>query len=132
MNERRLHQFFEASVLLKGAQALVECLGGMALALISHDWIIDTVGTLTQHELSERPHDRIAAYLLASAQSLSIGTQRFYAFYLLSHGLIKIGLVVGLLKGKLWAYPASSWHSGCSWSTSSTAISRRVGSASSC
>ena len=50
--------------------------------------------------------------LLASCQSLSAqgltgSTQSFYAFYLLSHGLIKIILVIGLLREKLIAYPAS-------------------------
>jgi len=37
----------------------------------------------------------------------TIGTQHFYAFYLLSHGIIKAALVIGLLRNKLWAYPAS-------------------------
>jgi uncharacterized membrane protein len=35
MNERRIHQIFEVSVLLKGAHALIECIGGLALALVS-------------------------------------------------------------------------------------------------
>ena len=33
--------------------------------------------------------------------------QHFYALYLLSHGIVKCALVVGLLREKLWAYPAS-------------------------
>lgn len=36
-----------------------------------------------------------------------MASKEFYAFYLLSHGLIKLLLVVGLLRGKLWSYPAS-------------------------
>jgi len=40
-------------------------------------------------------------------QVLSIGSKNFYAFYLLSHGLIKMFLVIGLLRNKLWSYPAS-------------------------
>jgi uncharacterized membrane protein len=35
MNERRVHQIFEVSVLLKGAHALFECIGGFALAVVS-------------------------------------------------------------------------------------------------
>ena len=45
--------------------------------------------------------------MLAWAQSFSVQTQHFYAFYLLSHGIVKLALVVGLLMGRLWAYPAS-------------------------
>jgi uncharacterized membrane protein len=44
---------------------------------------------------------------LSLAQNLTVSTQRFYAFYLLSHGVIKLLLVAGLLRKKLWAYPAS-------------------------
>jgi uncharacterized membrane protein len=40
-------------------------------------------------------------------ESFSVEQHHFYAFYLLSHGLIKGALVVGLLREKLWAYPAS-------------------------
>lgn len=107
MNERRIHQFFEISVLLKGAHALIECVGGLALVFVSTSTITNLVAALTQHELSEDPNDRVAGYLLRSAHELTVGTQRFYAFYLLSHGLIKVCLVAGLLRNKLWAYPAS-------------------------
>src|SRR5260221_1079863 len=31
MNEQRIHRIFEVSVLLKGAHALIECIGGLAL-----------------------------------------------------------------------------------------------------
>ena len=40
-------------------------------------------------------------------QTFSVQTQDFYAFYLLSHGVVKLALVVGLLMNRLWAYPAS-------------------------
>ncbi len=35
MNEQRIHRIFEVSVLLKGAHALIECIGGFALAVAS-------------------------------------------------------------------------------------------------
>lgn len=94
-------------MLLKGAHALLECAGGMALALISTDAIAAFVNRLTQEELIEDPKDFIATRLLAFAQNFSLETKHFYAFYLLSHGLVKLALVIGLLKGKLWSYPAS-------------------------
>ena len=34
-------------------------------------------------------------------------TTQFLRFYLLSHGIVKAVLVVGLMREKLWAYPAS-------------------------
>lgn len=107
MNERRIHQIFELGVLLKGAHAAIECVGGIALALMPPGTIAALVNTWTQDELVEDPNDFIATHLLAWAQHVSVATQQFYAFYLLSHGLIKLALVVGLLRGKLWSYPAS-------------------------
>jgi uncharacterized membrane protein (DUF2068 family) len=102
MNERRIHQIFEISVLLKGAHALIECIGGLALTFVSTNTIRGLVNALTQEELIEDPNDFVAGHLLSLAQNFTVSTQRFYAFYLLSHGLIKVFLVVGLLKKKLW------------------------------
>jgi uncharacterized membrane protein len=107
MNERRIHQIFEISVLLKGAHASIECIGGLVLAFVSTNGIINLVNALTQDELIEDPNDFVATHLVSLAQNFTISTQHFYAFYLLSHGLIKVFLVVGLLRNKLWAYPVS-------------------------
>lgn len=107
MKERRIHQIFEVSVLLKGAHALIECLSGIALALVSTNTIVGLVNWLTQEELVEDPHDFIAKQFLTWAQDFSFNTKTFYAFYLLSHGVVKILLVIGLLRGKLWSYPVS-------------------------
>jgi uncharacterized membrane protein len=107
MNEHRVHQIFRASVLLKGAHALIECVGGLALALVSTNMIAAMVNRLTQEELIEDPRDFIANHLMSAAANFSDGSKGFYAFYLLSHGLIKILLVVELLRNKVWAYPAS-------------------------
>ena len=107
MDEHRIRQIFQISVLLKGAHAAIECVGGMALALISTTTIANWVSALTQDELIEDPNDFLATHLLTWAQGFSVETKHFYAFYLLSHGLVKLLLVVGLLRNKLWSYPAS-------------------------
>lgn len=107
MNERRIHLIFEISVILKGVHALIECVGGVALYLVSTAQIVHWVALLTQDELIEDPRDAVANYLMSAAQHLSVNTQSFYAFYLISHGLVKVLLVAGLLKEKLWAFPAS-------------------------
>lgn len=107
MQERRIHQLFEASVLLKGAHAAVECLGGLALALTNNEWIRNLAIQATQSELIEDRQDFIATHLAAWANGFSIETQHFYAWYLLSHGVVKLALVTGLLMRKLWAYPTT-------------------------
>ncbi|MBZ9863331.1 DUF2127 domain-containing protein [Mesorhizobium sp. CA12] len=107
VDERRIHQIFEVSVWLKGAHALIECLGGILLYFVTTGAIASWVNSFTQDELIEDPNDFIAGHLSQMASHFSVANKEFYAFYLLSHGLIKLLLVVGLLRGKLWSYPAS-------------------------
>jgi uncharacterized membrane protein len=107
MQEKQIHRIFEVSVLLKGAHAAIECLGGTLLAFVSTNALVSWVNRLALEELTEDHNDFIATHLLLWAQGFSVATKRFYAFYLLSHGIVKIFLVIGLLKGKLWSYPAS-------------------------
>jgi uncharacterized membrane protein len=98
---------FRVSVLLKGLDGAFEIVGGVALLAVSPSWILSVVAFLTQDELAEDPHDLVANYLLHAAQNFSVGAERFAALYLFSHGVIKIGLVVALLKDRLWAYPVA-------------------------
>ena len=107
MQERQIHKLFQVGILLKGAHALIECVSGLVLALTSTGAIAHLVNRLTRHELTQDPQDFIATHLLAMAQGFSVGAKHFYAFYLISHGVVQLLLVIGLLRGKLWAYPAS-------------------------
>jgi len=107
MHERRIHQIFVVSVLAKGAHALIEIVGGIALYLVSTATIVTAITRFSHDELIEDKHDWIADHLLDFARTFSVAEHNFYAFYLLSHGLIKAVLVTGLLREKLWAYPAS-------------------------
>ena len=107
MQERRIHEIFRASILLKGAFAAVECMSGLALVVASPAGIRSLVDRLARAELIEDRGEFIASHLLAWAQAFSVQSQHFYAFYLLGHGAVKLALVVGLLMGRLWAYPAS-------------------------
>jgi len=107
MQERRIHQIFVVSVLAKGAHALIEIVGGIALYLVSTETIVKAINGWSYDELIEDKHDWIANQALDFAQHFSVAEHNFYAFYLLSHGLIKAVLVIGLLRERLWAYPAS-------------------------
>ena len=107
LQEKNIHQFFLFSIILKGLNAIGEIIGGVMVLIISQDLILRVVLYLTQEELTDDPTDKVANFLINSAQQFSISSKHFIAFYLLSHGVIKLWLVVGLLKNKLWAYPAS-------------------------
>lgn len=102
-----VYKWFRIGVLLKGANALLEIVGGVLLLFASPSIVTQLVVLLTQEELSEDPHDHIANYLLHVANGYSVSTQIFGAVYLLIHGIVKIVLVWELLKNKLWAYPSA-------------------------
>jgi uncharacterized membrane protein len=107
MNEDKIRKVFQASVALKGVNALVESAVGVVLYIVSTDQIVAWAKSLTLHELTINPNDFIANHLLSLAQNFAMNSKQFYAFYLFSHGLIKVLLVIGLLRNKMWAYPVS-------------------------
>ena len=100
-----LDQTFEVGIILKGLDGVLEVLGGLLLLMVSPATFNRVVTSLTQHELSEDPHDILANHLLKTAHGLTGSAVLFGAVYLLAHGLVKVILVVALLKNQLWAYP---------------------------
>lgn len=105
--DRICHRAFDIGIVLKGLDGLLECMGGVALLLTAPRAILDVVGWLTREELIEDPGDFVANHLVHLAQQLSLGTQHFAGAYLLGHGVIKLGLVIGLLRGARWSYPVA-------------------------
>ena len=107
-SERRVYRFFEAAVFLKGVNAILEISGGLLVLLIHPAFVRKVAEYFTAEELGQDPNDFIASHLRTFAeQYAAVGHHLFAAFYLLSHGIVKFILVIGLLKGKLWSYPAS-------------------------
>lgn len=104
---RWLHQLFEASLLVKGLLAGLETFAGLGLLLTSNAFIQGFVDWLTRYEIAEDPADKLATVARHYAEAFSIQTQHFYALYLLSHGALKLGMVIALAMGAMWAYPAA-------------------------
>jgi uncharacterized membrane protein len=103
---RSLDDTFKITVTIKGLDGALEIVGGALLLFVRPHTIDRLARTLTQHELSQDPHDFIARHVLHSAGQLTHGTTLFAALYLLSHGSAKVVLVVALLRNQLWAYPS--------------------------
>lgn len=104
-NKDIAHISFEIGLIIKGVDGLLEILGGFLLLYLNPNRMGNLVIFLTQHELSEDPKDLIANILIRFSHSFSISTQAFWAFYLVSHGVIKCVLILLLWRKKLWAYP---------------------------
>lgn len=106
-NENLTHRVFEVGIALKAINAGMECIAGLALALVPTSWFTAALTKLTQHELQEDPRDFVASHLIGWVQHLSPATNWYYAVYLFAHGAVKLGLVLALFRGWVWAYPLS-------------------------
>jgi uncharacterized membrane protein len=101
-----LHTAFEAGIALKGLDGLLEVVGAVLLWRVNPATVNRIVAALTQHELSEDPHDFVARHLVEASKHFGQGQRLFAALYLLVHGVVKVVLVAALWRNKLWAYPA--------------------------
>lgn len=104
-NSSILHKSFEISILIKAIDSILEILGGISLIFLSPVRLNKIIVILTQHELSEDPRDIIANSMIKLGSRFTINTQYFGVLYLISHGLIKLILIILLWKKKIWAYP---------------------------
>lgn len=104
--EKRIMLLFRIGVVVKTLQGLLEVIGAFILIFVNTNVIVRVIESMTRQELVEDPNDFFSKYLSQIAHSLSISNTTFAVFYLLSHGVIKLFLVIGLLKKKLWSYYA--------------------------
>jgi uncharacterized membrane protein len=108
--ERKIeHTFFLISVWSKGVAGLIETIGGLLLLFIPYRGLNALVIFLTAPELAEDPTDRVAILLQRMVHELTADTKLFASGYLIVHGIIKVFLVAGLLRCRLWSYPVSLW-----------------------
>jgi len=112
MSQQHVHRLFAVSIFIKGVDGVLETIGGILLMFISPKALNSLVIVFTAHELSEDPDDWFATTLRHTVNNLSWDTKLFVSAYLVAHGLIKVFLVAGLLRKKLWAYPAALWFLG--------------------
>ena len=96
---------FEIALIFKGIDGVLEVIGGIVLLAVSKETLEGWVQTLTEHELSQDPHDFLFTHLVASTHHLTGSGATFAGLYLLTHGIVKIVLVAAVLRDQLWAYP---------------------------
>ncbi|MDB5188097.1 MAG: hypothetical protein JWO50_617 [Candidatus Kaiserbacteria bacterium] len=102
---RQLHELFEISLILKGAFAFLETVSGIFIYMISGAFLSRMIIALTQDDLSQDSNDFIAQHLVQFGHSISIGSKHFVGIYLMTHGIIKLLIIIGLMRKYLWCYP---------------------------
>jgi uncharacterized membrane protein len=104
-NRTLLKRTFRAGIMLKAVYAVLEVIGGISLWLIPPSAMTSVVRAVVEHELSGDRHDFIAIHVLRTSKVLLSSNRLFASMYLLSHGAVKVILVIALWMNALWAYP---------------------------
>jgi len=94
LREENIHLIFEFSLVGKSIIAFSEIVAGITAYFVTQNFLIRLITSITKNELAVDSKDMIANYLMHAVQNFSISTQHFTAFYLLSHGIIKMILVI--------------------------------------
>jgi uncharacterized membrane protein len=100
-----LDKTYEIGIIIKGIDGTLELIGGLLVLTLSSGTITGITRFLTENSLQEDPHNFIATHIANAGHHLAAGHNVFAAAFLLTHGLVKVGLVTCLLLNKIWAYP---------------------------
>lgn len=100
-----LDKSYEVGIIIKGVDGTVEIVGGLFVLFLSPTSITKLVHWLTDRSLQENPHGFFSNHIVKIGFDLSHGTHFSTALFLLSHGTVKVVLVLFLLLNKHWIYP---------------------------
>ena len=100
-----LDKTYEIGLFIKGFDGAMELLGALLLAVVPASAITRLTHFLVDTELSHDPHSYVATHILHAGTKLAEGHHLFGILFLLTHGAVKVALVICLLRQKLWAYP---------------------------
>ena len=100
-----LDKTYEIGIIIKGIDGTLELIGGALVLALSPSAINGITKFLTENALQQDPDNLIATHIAKFGHHLASGHNIFAAAFLLTHGLVKVVLVVCLLLNKHWAYP---------------------------
>jgi uncharacterized membrane protein len=102
-----LHVTFEFGITMKCIDGVVQLVAGALLWILAPEAFSHYVQLVLEHIFPNGAHGFPAKQLFAAAQGIAGGGQLFAALYLMSHGAVKIAIVIALWMNKLWAYPVA-------------------------
>jgi len=107
MRGEYFHRLFEVGVVLKGLHAVLELATGGAILALSPVIVANFLVNFAARQQQRGWPSFAVDFLLHVARAAVAGGQHFAGVYLLAVGVINLGLVIGLLTGRLWAFPAA-------------------------
>lgn len=107
IDDKTVHTAFDIGLSFKGLDALLEITVGIGLLFLTPQRMQTVVEFITYQLPAHGVEETIARYLIAFGHSFSISSQHFAVIYMLSHGILKMVVILFLWRQKLWAYPIS-------------------------
>ena len=103
-----VHRAFWISLFIKGLDGALQLLGGLAVIFLEPGTLGNAYRWLTRFLFGKHDGNNPEAdFIRVTAHSFHISVAVLVAIYLLVNGIIKVLLVYGLLKEKLWVFPAA-------------------------
>ena len=98
------HRFYQVALFFKGADGVLETVGGALFLLNSSEALRGWIGRVTGWVLARDPDDAVARLLRHAFTHLTGSRRVFAGVYLLGHGLVKAAIVIALLRRRPWAF----------------------------
>ena len=105
--DRLGHVIFVVTLVGKGMLGAAQLAASAAIVLGLAQHLPAIAQWLVGNALIEDPDDVIANLIMSLPGLMPADQMNFYALYFLLHGLLHLGVMVALLAGWLWAYPAA-------------------------
>jgi uncharacterized membrane protein len=103
------HLIYKIGIAFKAVIGAIEIVAGAAFLFMSHASIYSLINSILWGKLKENSGDWFWQIVAAGLNDLSASGEGVWAFVFLSHGIIKLLLIGGLWKERLWSYPTSAF-----------------------
>lgn len=105
--EKQIYQLFKWSILIKGAISVAEVIVGTLVMFTPVSIITNITDYVIKNFFGGKTEGFLVSEIISNAEALvNIGTV-LIGVYLIGRGGIKLALIIGLLRNKIWAYPWS-------------------------
>jgi uncharacterized membrane protein len=99
-------RMFKVAITIKGIDGGLQFVAALLLLVIPPTLITGVANTIITRDLLGDPNGTLSTHLATAADHFANGSTRWFAiFYLLAHGVVKLGLVWALVKKIMPAFP---------------------------
>jgi uncharacterized membrane protein len=103
------HKAYLVAIAIKGFDGAVEILLGIAVAALGRQGLYNLLIGIFAPELENHPDSHLSHLVRHGADGLMHASHGFMIFYLLAHGILKLGIAIGLFRENTdWIFPVAS------------------------